>query len=77
MPNKERDETSGRFRQRFTDEEFLEAVRNGDLPTTNDVAEAVGCKYRTAYGRLGDLEDDGRVTSRKIGSSLIWIENDG
>lgn len=78
MPYDERDETSGRFRQEFTDEEFLNAVRDQDLPTTSDVADAVGCKYRTAYERLGRLNDDGKVMRREIGSTLVWtiIEDD-
>jgi DNA-binding Lrp family transcriptional regulator len=72
MPYDDRDETSGRFRREFNDEQFIRAVRERDLPTTSEIAEAVGCKYRTAYDRLGRLEDDGRLSSRKIGSSLVW-----
>lgn len=73
MPNDARDETSGRFSEKFTDDEFINAVREADLPTTSEVAEAVGCKYRTAYGRLGDLEENGRLASRKVGNSLVWL----
>lgn len=72
MPYDDRDADTGRFRQEFADEDFLEAVRNADLPTTSDVAESVGCKYRTAYSRLGNLEDKGRITSRQVGNSLVW-----
>jgi len=32
-----------------------------------------GCKYRTACARLGELEDEGGVTSHKVGNSLIWM----
>lgn len=36
------------------------------------VADAVGCQYRTAYARLHDLNDAGRVTVREISNSLLW-----
>lgn len=76
MPYDDRDDETGRFRQEFTDEDFLAAVRDADLPTTSEVGEAVGCKYRTAYERLGRLEDNGRVTSRTVGNSLVWSVTD-
>lgn len=72
MPYDERDDDTGRFRQEFADEDFLTAVREGDLPTTREVADAVGCKYRTAYARLSRLEDTGHVASRTVGNSLVW-----
>jgi len=77
VPYDERDEDSGQFTPAFTDEEFLSAVGGHDLPTTSDVADAVGCKYRTAYARLGELEDEGTVTSRKVGNSLVWMLAEG
>jgi predicted ArsR family transcriptional regulator len=80
MPYDERDEDSGQFTPSFADEEFLEAVSDADGATTSDVAEAVGCKYRTAKARLDELEDEGRVTSRAVGSALLWTatgEHDG
>jgi hypothetical protein len=73
VPYDERDEDSGQFTPTFTDEEFLDAVEDGDLPTTNDVADAVGCQYRTAYARLGELEDEGKIASRTVGNSLVWM----
>ena len=76
MPNDKRDEKSGRFSEKFSDEEFIAAIRERDLPSTSEVADAVGCKYRTAYGRLGELEDDGRIKRREIGNSLVWLTED-
>lgn len=75
MPYDERDEESGQFTPEFPDEDFVDAARGGT--TTSDVADAVGCKYRTAYARLTDLEDEGRVTSQKVGNSLLWDAVDG
>lgn len=72
MPYNERDDETGRFNQTFGDDQFISAVRDADLPTTSEVGETVGCKYRTAYERLKRLEEDGRVESREIGNSLVW-----
>lgn len=72
MPNNTRDAESGRFAEKHTDEEFLSAARALDMPTTNEIAEYVGCPYRTAYGRLSRLEQTGQVTSRSVGNSLVW-----
>lgn len=72
MPYDERDEDSGQFTPTFSDEDFLEAVREEELPTTTEIADAVGCKYRTAYERLKDLEKQGKVRSREVGNSLLW-----
>ncbi len=72
MPYDERDEETGQFSPTFSDSDFLEAVGDGDLPTTSDVADAVGCEYRTAYERLNRLEDESRVQSKTVGNSLVW-----
>ena len=76
MPYDERDEDSGQFTPTFSDEDFLEAVREGEIPSTTKIADAVGCKYRTAYERLNRLEDDGAVESEKVGNSLVWFVNE-
>ena len=71
-PYDERDEESGQFAPKFADGDFLDAVRELNGATTSEVAEAVGCKYRTAYARLGDLQEEGGVTSTKVGNTLLW-----
>jgi hypothetical protein len=73
MPYDERDEDTGRFTPEFADADFLDAVGDRELPTTSDIADAVGCKYRTAYERLNRLEDEGAVASKKVGNSLVWM----
>jgi hypothetical protein len=72
MPYDKRDEQSGRFTPEFADEDFLEALRESGGDTTSGVAELVGCKYRTAYARLQDLREAGRVTAREVGNSFLW-----
>jgi len=75
MPYDERDEDTGQFQPTFSDDEFLSTVSNANLPTTSEVADSVGCEYRTAYARLRDLEEAGKVESRTVGNSLVWELN--
>lgn len=72
MPYDKRDDESGKFAPEFSDEDFLTALRDRGGATTSDVADDVGCKYRTAYSRLNRLVDDGRVERREIGNSFLW-----
>ena len=71
MP-RERDETSGKYRTAYTDEDFIETVRAGDQPTTPEIADALDCADRTALVRLNELAEEGRVRKRKVGSVNLW-----
>ena len=57
--------------EQYPDSDFLEAIEAGNKGTS-DIAEAVGCKRRTADYRLRKLEETGKVTGEKIGRSLVW-----
>ena len=59
-------------RREYSDSQFLDAVRERDLPTTGEVARAVGCTQQGAYYRLMKLQDEGRVTSRMVGNARVW-----
>lgn len=65
----------GRFGQGFTDEEFLDAVRELNPARTTEVAEIVGCSRETARLRLEALLDADRVERRKVemGEWTAWI----
>ena len=39
---------------------------------TQEVADELECAYATAYEKLRALEDEGRVTSRKIANARLW-----
>jgi len=71
MSERPRDDAS-RYTEEYTDGDFLEAIRDRDLPTTGEVANAVGCSRSTAFPRLQALEDEGEVVSRKIGNANVW-----
>lgn len=68
----DRDSDSGKFTEVFSEEEFLQAVRDIDNATTARVAETVGCSYDLAYRRLNELADEEKINRSKVGSSFIW-----
>jgi predicted transcriptional regulator len=43
---------------------------------TQEVADELGCAYATAYEKLRELEDQGRVSSRKVANARLWIPED-
>jgi len=69
----ERDDDSGRFTETYPTKEFIEALESlGGTAGTQEVADEVGCKYRTANAKLHDLEDEGHVSSQKVGNVYLW-----
>ena len=71
-----RDEQSGKYRTAYSDEDFIEAIRTADQPSTPEVADALGCADRTALVRLHDLADAGKVERRKVGAVNLWSVTD-
>jgi len=73
MPGADRDEESGKYRPKYPTEDFLDAIADaGGAAGTQDVADAVGCVYETAYKKLRALEDRGVVESAKFGNARAW-----
>jgi len=72
MP-KDRDEETGKYTERYTRENFLSALESlGGSAGTQEVADEVDCAYRTAHAKLSELEEEGRLTSRKVGNAKLW-----
>lgn len=57
--------------EQYPDSDFLKAIRDGNRGTS-DIADAVECERRTADYRLRKLQEENRVSSEKIGRSLVW-----
>ncbi|QCC57315.1 helix-turn-helix domain-containing protein (plasmid) [Natrinema thermotolerans] len=57
----------------YSEEEYLDAVRENTPASTKEVADAVGVTRQGADYRLRELEEDGKVTSKMAGNSLIWM----
>jgi hypothetical protein len=72
MP-KDRDKKTGKYTERYTRESFLSALELlGGSAGTQEVADEVDCAYRTAHAKLSELEEEGRLTSRKVGNAKLW-----
>ena len=73
MPGKDRDDHSGKYTTTYTDDDFLRVVKElGPQIGTQAVADEVGCTRDTAYRRLRELENKGKIVSRKVGMARLW-----
>jgi len=63
----------GRFTAEYSDEEILGAVRAHEPAATSEVAGEIGISRQAADYRLRRLRDEGRVSNKKIGASLVWF----
>jgi DNA-binding transcriptional ArsR family regulator len=59
-------------REQHSTAEYIDAVREHEPAGTTEIADAVGVARQSADYRLRQLEDQGLVTSKKIGNSLAW-----
>ena len=72
MAERSRDET-GRYTGEVTDDDVVAAVRAHDPAATSEIGDELGVSRQAADRRLRNLRDDGRVSSKKIGASLVWF----
>jgi response regulator of citrate/malate metabolism len=69
----ERDDETGRFTTSWTNDDFLEALRELDgAAGTSEVADHVGSSRKTARRKLAGLAETGKVERQMIGSTLVW-----
>jgi predicted transcriptional regulator len=69
--DRERNE-GGRFEPEHTDGEVLNAVRKHEPAGTKEVADELGIARQSADYRLRRLLDEGCVSKKKVGNSLVW-----
>jgi len=72
MAERSRDET-GQYTGEVTDDDVVAAVRAHDPAATSEIGDELGVSRQAADRRLRTLRDDGRVSSKKIGASLVWF----
>jgi ribosomal protein S25 len=63
---------NSRFAQKYADEDFLEAIREIDVPATKAIWERVGCSQSLADQRLKELEKEGVVEKKNLGNMNVW-----
>ena len=71
MENKERNE-HGRYKPEHSDEEFIRAVAEHEPAGTKEVADELGIARQGADYRLRRLEENGKISKKKVGNSLVW-----
>jgi DNA-binding MarR family transcriptional regulator len=76
MADRDRDERSGKFTEEYPSQDFLDALAELGPSGTTDISDYIGCDRRTAYLKLKSLEEEGKVRSKKIGSSLLWEQTE-
>lgn len=75
MPD--RDQDTGRYTAEYSQAEFLRAIKGiGGAGGTQEIADEVGCIYDTAYKKLRQLEDSGKVESKKVANARLWSISD-
>jgi len=74
MADNDRDE-EGKYTETYLDDTFLSAIDEADVASTQAVADVVGCSYDLAYRRLKQLQEDGKVDSRKVRNAFVWLRN--
>lgn len=72
MPERERDDKSGKFTEKYPRKAFLDALREHGPTSTTAVADELGCSYELAYQRLRTLQDEGAVRSDRVGNAHLW-----
>ncbi|WP_117366794.1 ArsR family transcriptional regulator [Natrarchaeobaculum sulfurireducens] len=74
---KDRDEETGKYVESYPFEEFTEALKTLDgAGSTQEIANEVECAYRTAHAKLTQLEDEGDISSQKVGNAKLWELNE-
>lgn len=70
---RDRDEETGQFTEEYPPEAFVKAIQDaGGAAGTQEIADAVGCSYETAYKKLRGLEDADELTHQKVGNARLW-----
>lgn len=72
MVNDTRDADSGKFQEKYSDKEFIQALRELGGGGTNAVADKLDCPYRTTYDRLTALEEAGKIDTKRVGRTNFW-----
>jgi len=70
---KDRDEETGKYTETYPSSEFISVLESLDgAAGTQEIANGVGCAYRTAHAKLTELEEKEKITSRKVGNAKLW-----
>ena len=65
----------GQVVESYPTENVLDVLAEIGPAGTREVSDELGSSYETAYKKLRALEDDGRITSRKVANARLWVAN--
>jgi len=68
-------ETEEKGNKKYSDQQFINTVRSVEEPYIAEISNIVGCAESTASKRLKKLEEEGTLTSEKVGNKLTWKIN--
>ena len=68
---KERDDETGQFKKIYNEDRIQETLAGTRL-STREVAGELDCHRTTAHRVLKELEHEGKVSSTRVGNTLIW-----
>ena len=75
---RERDE-SGQYTEQVTLDDVLAVFEEADLPvlTATEVAEELECSRPSAYNKLEQLVEQGKIQKKKVGArAVVYISMD-
>lgn len=74
MPDADRDDESGQYVETYPPAKPLDAIKAEDgMAGTQEIADAVGCSYETAYKKLREMEDSGNIESKRVANARLWL----
>ncbi|WP_134672305.1 helix-turn-helix domain-containing protein [Halorussus marinus] len=74
MPDADRDDENGQYVETYPPQDFADAIEAEDgMAGTQEIADAVGCSYETAYKKLREMEDAGTIESKRVGNARLWL----
>lgn len=68
---------SGQYEAEVTPEQALAVFTDHEPRTASEVGEELGVVRRTAYNKLADLEEQGKLKKKTVGShAVVWWKPD-
>jgi hypothetical protein len=65
----------GKYNTSYPDSDFIDAINNIPVASTQNVADAVGCSYDLAYRRLDELYNNDRIEREEVGGSFVYYSS--
>lgn len=71
-PDRRRNDESGRYETKYSENRYLEAVRRLEPTTTGEVAKELDCHRNTARRNLNELAEKGKLEKIERSRAFLW-----